>query len=730
MKVGVPRALHYYRYYPVIKAFFEALDVELVITAPTTRPTMDAGVSSVVAETCLPLKAYVGHVIELAGKVDYVFVPSVKSVERGLYNCVKLFALPDQIRGAIENVPPVLDVLFDVNLGRKTLYRELYSMGCRIGASRRRVDRAIELALSEYYRFSRLLRKGLTLLEAMDVLDGKRTEREFDIAEVSPDEPVVALIGHPYNLCDDYINHNIVKKLRAMGLRILTADAAAPERLNEGVARIIGSPYWMNEKEITGAAGHYMYDPNTDGLIIITCFGCGPDSMMIDAVQRIAKRGNCNPILAITMDEHTGETGMVTRLEAFVDTLRRRKATSWAASGLKTEINVPTFVASTRPKFPKDMRIVFPHMGTVHVAIRVLFNRLGIDYVAPPPCNKKSLDRAAMHSPEWACVPYKLTLGNFMDGLDLGANAVMLLTGPNNCRFGYYNKLQEQVLRDLGYEFLLVLPEISGRTLGGVKEVLQEASGRSGRDCWNAGMLALSVQRNLDAIERKVQWLRARELQFGMANQVWREAIEEMATVTDNNSLEMVREKYEDKLDAIPVDLERDPVRICIVGEIYVVQEPFINHDIESELGRLGAEANRSEQVSQWLTLFPDSVLDRVGLGHNARIRRSERPYLKYWSGETIGQTVMADEDGYDGVIQLAPFTCTPEVVAQNVLPKLRRNLDIPVLTFILDEQTDRTGVVTRLEAFVDLLQRRRAATGRRRPKLTINRLLHVNRVS
>ncbi|MCL5961338.1 MAG: acyl-CoA dehydratase activase-related protein [Chloroflexi bacterium] len=725
MKVGVPRALHYYRYYPVIKTFFEALDVELLVSPPTTRSMMTAGISTIVAESCLPLKAYIGHVMDLIGKVDYVLVPSVKSLEPDLYNCVKLFALPDQVRGAIENAPPVLDALFDVNLGRKAVYKELYSLGRRVGASRSKVDRAAQLAFSQYQRFSELLRKGLTLIEAMDVLDGRCSEKEIEVSQLSPDVPAIALIGHPYNLYDDYINHNIVKKLRGMGLRILTVDAATTEQLNAGVARVIGSPYWMNEIELTGAAGHYMYDADTDGVMIITCFGCGPDSMMIDAVQRVAKRGSCNPILTVTIDEHTAETGLVTRLEAFVDTLHRRK------SGTKALFEVPAAVSSGNQKFPKDMRrkmkIAFPHMGTVHVAIRVLFNKLGIDYVAPPGCNKLSLDRAAKHSPEWACVPYKLTLGNFLDGLELGANAVMLLTGPNNCRFGYYHKLQEQVLRDLGYEFQFVLPEISGRTLSRVSEILQEASGRSGRECMDAAMLALSVQKHLDALERKVQRVRARELKLGTANELWKAAIEQMIGVADRASLKMVRREFDEELDAVAQDLERDPVKICIVGEVYVVQEPFINQDIETELGRLGAEAHRSEQVSQWLSVFPGVILDWLGLGHQSRIRRSERPYLKYWSGETVGQAVMAYEDGYDGVIQLAPFTCTPEVVAQNVMPKLRKNVDIPLLTFILDEQTGRAGMVTRLEAFVDLLQRRRTSMGPRKPKLTRNKLLHVH---
>ncbi|MBI4316983.1 MAG: hypothetical protein HY675_00720 [Chloroflexi bacterium] len=719
-KIGIPRAFHFYRYYPAMRAFFEALGVEPVVSEPTTKATVTNGLKCVVAESCLPLKVFCGHVMNLADKADFVFVPSIRSVETDLYNCIKLFALPDQVRGAVAGAPPVLDMLFDVNLGRKAVYNELYRVGRYLGSNRGRVDRACEVAHKAHVRYSQLLHRGFSPLEALEVIDGG-PESDFLGQQLPPDAPKVALVGHHYNLYDDYLNHDVVKKLGNMGLRIVTGDCATLEQLNTGVGRVIGSAYWMNEREITGAAGHYLYCNGVDGVIVVTVFGCGPDSMMIDAVQRTAKKGNCNPLLCLTLDEHTAEAGLVTRLEAFVDTMRRKKSASFV-------ISTPQVIAPIKPSFGKDLKLAFPHMGTAHVAIRVLFNKLEVDCVVPPPCNQRSLDLAAKYSPEYACVPYKLTLGNFLDALESGANALTLLTGPNNCRFGYYHKLQEQVLRDLGYEFQMVLPEISGRTLGRVGEVLHEASGKSARECMSAAMLALNVQQELDAIERKVQYIRPRELRVGGVNKIWDEAIEAMARVTSKDSLRATRKMLDERLEAVPIDKTRDPVRICIVGEIYVVQEPYINHDLEVELGRLGVEANRSEQISQWLSVFPGIILDRLGLGHNARIKKAEMPYLRFWSGETVGQTVMAAEDGYDGVIQLAPFTCTPEVVAQNVLPKLRRDVDIPVLTIILDEQTARTGLKTRLEAFVDLLQRRRNLVGQPRAKPGIVKLFHLLR--
>lgn len=707
MRVGIPRALCYYQYYPLLATFFGGLGAELVVSAPTSKPMLAAGLAALTAETCLPVKAYFGHALALRDRVDFIFVPSLRSTIPDLYNCVKLFALPDMIRAALRDGPPMLDMLWDVNLGYKALRKELRRVAARIGSNRRAVEPAIERALQAHEGYLALLRNRLAPPAAMEQMGFGAVQDAEDVSYhgKASGDLLVALIGHPYMLFDAQVNHNLLKRLIALGVTVVTAQMLADEQQVAGAGKIIGDLYWMTEKEITGAAGHYMFGDETDGVIMVTAFGCGPDSTMIDAVQRAAARNASRPVLALVLDEHTAEAGLVTRLEAFVDMLRRR--------GPKRFLPVPVLFSAGRKGPMANPVVTFPHMGTVHVPVRVLLNRLGVPMVVPPPCSKRSLARAAQFSPEQACIPYKLTLGNFLEALDQGANTTLLLSGPNNCRFGYYHKLQEQVLRDLGYEFHMALPQISGRTISGLVALLRDFSGSSWKDCVTATLLALSVLGAMDSIERRVQWLRPRELAPGMANKIWREALDALCLVRTQGELRALKRGFRDRIAAVAIDEQRDPVRVCIVGEVYVVQEPYINQDVESELGKLGVEARRSEQLSRWIALSPHLILEGLGLGHHARIRKAERGYLEYWSGETIGQTVLAERDGFDGVIQLAPFTCTPEIVAQNVLPLLRAEHDVPVLTLVVDEHTAHTGVRTRLEAFVDFLDRRRAKRGR-----------------
>ena len=96
------------------------------------------------------------------------------------------------------------------------------------------------------------------------------------------------------------------------------------EQLDDGIASLGNEQYWANEYDMTGSAGHYLKDNKVDGVITLTAFGCGPDSLMVERITRKAKRFN-KPLLNITIDEHTGEAGFITRLEAFVDMLFRKK---------------------------------------------------------------------------------------------------------------------------------------------------------------------------------------------------------------------------------------------------------------------------------------------------------------------------------------------------------------------------------------------------------------------
>jgi predicted nucleotide-binding protein (sugar kinase/HSP70/actin superfamily) len=276
----------------------------------------------------LPTKVFCGHVASLDGKADFVFVPAIRSLEPNVYNCSKFLGLPDLVAGTILNRPEVLTIDIDVNLGRGSVLHQLHRLGGHFTRNPLRTKRAAEEALEVDRQYRELMATGLMPFEALEKMYGEE-KAEGDLSSVRYKYDLrrpltIAVVGHPYNIYDGYITHNMLSRLRSWGVDVRTADMATGEQLDAGTARLVGNPYWTYEDEVVGAAGHYLHD-DADGVISVVSFACGPDSVMLTTIQRHAKNPGAKPLLSITIDEHTGEAGLVTRLEAFVDMLARRK---------------------------------------------------------------------------------------------------------------------------------------------------------------------------------------------------------------------------------------------------------------------------------------------------------------------------------------------------------------------------------------------------------------------
>jgi predicted nucleotide-binding protein (sugar kinase/HSP70/actin superfamily) len=349
-------------------------------------------------------------------------------------------------------------------------------------------------------------------------------------------------------------------------------------------------------------------------------------------------------------------------------------------------------------------------MGNLYIPFKALFQRLNIDFVIPPVNNQRTLSLGVRYSPEGMCIPFKLTLGNLIEAAELGADTLLMPAGSGICRLGYYAKTQEQVLHDLGYNAEIVCLGISQRKLLGLLEMIKRLSNNAP---WSkiisAFRFGLAKLNALDRIERVVQKVRPVEMAKGTANILFAKAIKAIDHAEDYDTLKMAQIDYIDQLNQITKDDRLKPLIVGIIGEFYVLLEPFSNLDVEKELGKLGVEVRRTTFVSEWtkFSLF----LNPLGMNEKERLHKAALPYLKRDIGgegwESVGEKVLHAKE-YDGLVHLAPFTCMPEIVAQNIMPSTKEN--IPVLSILCDEQLAKPGVLTRLEAFVDLLEHRRRA--------------------
>ncbi|OGI20986.1 MAG: hypothetical protein A2287_03495 [Candidatus Melainabacteria bacterium RIFOXYA12_FULL_32_12] len=323
MKIGIPRALGYYMYYPFWHGFFNDLGIEVVLSGKTTKRIVSQGSALVVSETCLPVKVYVGHVIDLLNKgVDVIYSPSIQSIEPKIYNCSKLRGLPDLIRNVVKRNYLLIEPTLDKSVPKQGLYEYLYESVAPLGITdKKRIKQASKAGWECMNNYLIMTRAGMSVDDAIkNAIAGK-----VEITKAHNDFPVnVAVVSHGYNLYDEHVSMKIFKKLEKLGVKSYTADNLTKEQMSEGIKVLNTQLYWANEYEMTGAAGYFLKDDNIDGIISITAFGCGPDSLMIERITRYAKRLR-KPVLNLTIDEHTGEAGFITRLEAYTDMLLRRK---------------------------------------------------------------------------------------------------------------------------------------------------------------------------------------------------------------------------------------------------------------------------------------------------------------------------------------------------------------------------------------------------------------------
>jgi predicted nucleotide-binding protein (sugar kinase/HSP70/actin superfamily) len=346
-------------------------------------------------------------------------------------------------------------------------------------------------------------------------------------------------------------------------------------------------------------------------------------------------------------------------------------------------------------------------MGTSHIAISYLLENLGHEVVYPPTPTKKTLSLGVQYSPEFACLPFKILMGTYLEAMELGADSLITSGGFGPCRAGYYGELHKRILRDMGYAvdmYVLEPPLMAPMDfMRKVHSLVRPTS--SYPSLVRVFKVAWEKMRSMDVLEGTLHKLRPLAHSKNQITTTYEEGLEMIREARSVPEVLEAREEALKCMNSVPADYEKKPLRIGIIGEIYVVLEPFANHDIEKILGNMGVHVDRSIFLTKW-------TQDNAITNKEKSIRDAAKPYLNQLVGghgqNSIGEVVLYAEHGFDGVIQLAPFTCIPEIVAKSVMPVVSRDKGIPVMTLFLDEQTGRTGVETRLEAFLDLLSQKR----------------------
>lgn len=360
------------------------------------------------------------------------------------------------------------------------------------------------------------------------------------------------------------------------------------------------------------------------------------------------------------------------------------------------------------------MLISFPQMGHVDVFLGDLFDRLQIDYMVPPKSSERTLALGSKFAPEFACLPLKINIGNFIEALENGADTLIMAGGRGPCRFGYYAEVEKRIIKEAGYDFEMVIVEPPSMGISKFLGPIRRASGKSSRKIIRALKESFPKAQAFDKLERHLLKMRGYEVEPGGTTKAYKQAMKVLQNISSPEEVDQYLEEATAVIDAVEKDPDRDVLRIGIIGEFFILLEPFVNFDIEEWLGSRGVCIDRAIYITDWIG--PTSANPVAGVS-SAEIVELAKPYLNHTVGGdgllSVGHTVHYARDRFDGVIHLFPFTCMPETIAKSVLPRVSRDLDIPIIHFTIDEQTGRAGMVTRLEAFMDLLKSRKRRAAR-----------------
>ncbi len=354
-------------------------------------------------------------------------------------------------------------------------------------------------------------------------------------------------------------------------------------------------------------------------------------------------------------------------------------------------------------------RLAFEPWGNYSLALAASVECLGVEPWTSSSTTPEVLRLGVEATPDSACLSFKACTGHFVKAAQEGVEYGAMVNSTGTCRLRYYHLLQRQILRERGLRLFVfnvgydgLKPPIVRHFDPDLPHFLQ--------CCLRARLKVLTV----DAIEGAAWRTRARELEPGATTRVMKQCLQELGQARTTRQIRAVRRRVGERFGTVSLAAGRSPLRVGLLGEAAVLRNRFLNHNLEEILGSLGV-------VPRNFFLLGEEIKNIFGVGLWSRhsrftLKRLARPYLRSPVGghavESVGNAVACAREGYDGLIHVCPTGCMPEISVRPIIRKIGRDLDIPVLECSFDEHTSHVGVITRVEAFVDVMEQRRLRSG------------------
>lgn len=712
-RIGLPLVLQFYEYYPFWRAFFESLGFEIVNSGWSKKDIVDDALELFAAETCFPIKLVYGHIAKLIKKkVDVIFLPSLIRVAneddedgRGCFICPYVQSIGSAVRtrfdfeaSNIKFVNPAISLSTDP----EGLHRKLKNIAGDFRLSDREFKRAIEAGSRAYGLFRKR----------------KREEGHRILDQMEPNEKALVIASRPYTGADKRLSLELPEKIRRLGFKAIPIDFLPIEEMESKYPFM----YWRYGRRLLSAAEYIRKHPKLFA-VFITSFGCGPDSFISHFFR---KQMAGKPYLQLELDEHSADAGLVTRCEAFIDSLRF----------YKFSLPVTSFSIRHDDFKPFEKTIYIPNMCDHAYVLAAAFQRFGLTAEVMEEPDDLTLDYGKKFTTGKECFPCVITTGDMIkkirsDKFDSKRSVFFMPGADGPCRFGLYRQFHRIVLDDLGYTDLPIFSPNSNDGYAGFG-----MNGTAFRKITWRGFVFL------DCLAKMLHQVRPREVKVGTAERLYYRSIHRLAdAIKSDESLTNLASELARDFAQIEVTNEPRPV-VGVVGEIFLRNNRFSNNHLIVKLEKLGLEV-RLATFSEWplytsYTFRRDSVADRnvrgtvmsniqilsqqymehriiaafgnhFDLGEDESVGRVLKYASKYLDldikGEailSIGKAIEMVRAGACGVANAMPFNCMPGTIVSSLSRQVSEDLGgVPWLNISYEGLRD-SGEETRLEAFAD----------------------------
>ncbi len=704
IEIGVPRALIFYELFPFFYKFLVELGFKPVLSEETNRNIIDAGAALTIADTCFPVKACLGHIDSLVKKgIRKFFIPSVITMKPNnqtftrSFVCPYVQSLPYQAKAIFGNKIEIYAPPIYFDRGEKIVEKELFEFTIKFGKNRKTIAEAIK--------------------KAFDYQNRVQEEINQKIQEVIEEYRGITFLicSRPYNGYDEGLNLKLMQKVRNLGILPIPLDFIKLDY--DFLSEDFYNMYWHYGQKILGAT-KFIAEKENVYPVYLSNFACGPDSFLINFLK---EKINRKPMLVLEIDEHSGDAGFITRLEAFVDSIKNMKQKIES-----TKIRANSLLI-------KERKIFIPYMCDGAKILCSGMRLAGIEAEVMEPPDEESIMLGRKYTSGRECLPAIITAGDMLKKIKASdfnpdKTSFLMAQGSGPCRFGQYYKLHRIILDKLGLDNVTIYAPNQGPSLFddlgpmGLKFLLLT---------WD-GICAV------DGLESKVRRIRPYELNKGETDRIYNEALKTICeTIENGRSIIPILKNACIKFDNIKVDKMPKP-KIGIVGEIYIRSQKFSNGFLEKKLESMGCEVSLPSIAEWffytnftrirnclWFNQFRRAIFTKIfnyymqwrqkyiykilGLEFEPEVKEILQLAEKYihpsFEGEAIlsvGKTIEFIKENFSGVINVMPFTCMPGNIVTTVYKGIKDDYpEFPLISLSFDGIANTIDEI-RFETFVE----------------------------